>query len=57
MADAQVTSTGCFKICDHGPAMVVCPENHWYGPVDEDALDEILDALERGEVAQERLLA
>lgn len=55
--NAQVTSTGCFKVCDRGPAMVVYPEGHWYGPVDEDAIEEILDALAEGEPATARLLA
>ncbi len=47
--DAQVASTGCMKACDHGPVMVVYPEGFWYGGVEgEDAIDEILDALEDG---------
>jgi NADH:ubiquinone oxidoreductase subunit E len=32
--DAMVSSTGCLKVCDRGPAMVVYPENIWYGKVD-----------------------
>lgn len=51
--DAQITSTGCMKACDHGPVMVIHPLNQWYGNVDsEEVVDEILDALEDGEVAQ-----
>ncbi len=51
--DAQVTSTGCMKFCDHGPVMVIHSQNTWYGNVDsEEAVDEILDALEEGEVVQ-----
>ena len=50
--DAQITSTGCMKACDHGPVMVIHPQNQWYGNVDsEDVVDEILDALEDGGVA------
>jgi (2Fe-2S) ferredoxin len=50
--DAQITSTGCMKACDHGPVMVIHPPGQWYGNVDsEDVVDEILDALEDGEVA------
>ena len=50
--NAQITSTGCMKACDHGPVMVIYPAGHWYGNVEsEDAVDEILDALEDGEVA------
>ena len=41
------------KACDHGPVMVIYPSGHWYGNVDsEDVVDEILDALEDGEVAE-----
>jgi (2Fe-2S) ferredoxin len=55
--DALVSTTGCLKICDHGPVMVVYPQGHWYGQVDEARLDTILDALEEGEAAEELLLA
>jgi (2Fe-2S) ferredoxin len=51
--DAQVTSTGCMKMCDTGPVMVIYPENLWYGPVEsEEVIDEILDALEDGGKAE-----
>ncbi len=52
-----VSSTGCLKACDAGPAMVVYPENWWYGGVeDEGAIDEIIDALETGIPAEGRLI-
>ena len=55
--DAQVTATGCMKACDYGPVMVVNPSGTWYGKVEsEDAVDEILDALEDGEVAEDFLI-
>lgn len=44
--DAQVSATGCLKVCDRGPAMVIYPQGTWYGNLDEAKLDEILDALE-----------
>ncbi len=51
--DAQITSTGCMKACDYGPVMVVHSQGVWYGPVDSEAVvDEILDALEDGKVAE-----
>jgi len=54
---AQVSSTGCLKVCDRGPALVVYPEGHWYGKVTgEDAIDAILDAIEAGGVAEEYLI-
>jgi (2Fe-2S) ferredoxin len=56
--DAQVTSTGCMKVCDDGPVMVIHSQGVWYGNVDgEDAVDEILDALEDGEVAEDRVIS
>jgi (2Fe-2S) ferredoxin len=56
--DAQVTSTGCMKACDHGPVMVIYPEGLWYGNVDsEETIDTILDALEEGDVLEDRRIA
>ncbi|KJS28537.1 MAG: ferredoxin [Desulfatitalea sp. BRH_c12] len=55
--DAQITSTGCMKACDHGPVMVVQPQGLWYGRVDnEDVVDAIMDALEAGEIVQDYLI-
>ncbi|MFO7568517.1 MAG: (2Fe-2S) ferredoxin domain-containing protein [Smithellaceae bacterium] len=57
MAGVSVSSTGCLKVCDRGPAMVVYPENWWYGKIEnESAVDEILDALEEGKTAEKYLL-
>ena len=56
--DAMVSSTGCLKLCDQGPIMVVYPQNYWFGGLtDEEAIDEILDALEAGEPAKNHMLA
>jgi len=55
--DAQISSTGCLKVCDRGPAMVIYPNGFWYGEVSEDTLDSILDALEDGEAVEELLIA
>lgn len=54
--DAQISSTGCLKVCDRGPAMVVYPAGWWYGEVTEEKLDEILDKLEENEPVDEYLL-
>ena len=55
--NAQVTSTGCMKACDNGPVLVIYPEGHWYGNVDsEDAVDQILDALEDGAAVEAMLI-
>jgi len=51
--NAIVSSTGCLKLCEEGPIMVVYPQGYWYREVNgENAIDEILDALEEGEPAQ-----
>lgn len=54
--DAMISATGCLKVCDRGPAIVIYPQNYWYGNVDEDAVDAILDALEDGEACEEYLI-
>jgi (2Fe-2S) ferredoxin len=52
LSGVTVSSAGCLKACDAGPAMVIYPENWWYGRVEtESAIDEIIDALEAGEPA------
>jgi (2Fe-2S) ferredoxin len=49
LTDVVVSSTGCLKLCETGPSLVVYPENWWYGKVEsESAIDEIIDALEEG---------
>ncbi|GLI33684.1 ferredoxin [Desulforhabdus amnigena] len=56
--NAMVTTTGCLKLCEEGPVVIVYPQGYWYrGVVDEDAVDAILDALEEDEPATEYLLA
>lgn len=55
--DALVTSTGCLKACEHGPVLIVHPDNIWYGGVESEAIvDEILDAMEDGSVAREYVI-
>ncbi len=55
--DAMVTSTGCLKACEKGPVMVIYPQGWWYGGLDEDKVDEVLDALEDGECCESYLIA
>lgn len=57
MNEVLISITGCLKVCDRGPAMVVYPENHWYGNVgSEEAIDAILDALAEGKAAQDYII-
>lgn len=54
MTDVFVSTTSCLKVCDRGPAMVVYPDNLWYGGIKgEDDIDSILDAMEDGEVCED----
>ncbi len=58
MNNVMVSTTGCLKLCDNGPIMVVYPNGYWYAGVEgEDAIDAILDALEEGGVAEEFRIA
>jgi (2Fe-2S) ferredoxin len=55
--DAQVTSTGCMKRCDEGPVVVVYPQGIFYGKVEsEEIVDEILDAIEEGGIAEDHVI-
>jgi (2Fe-2S) ferredoxin len=51
-----ISCTGCFSICEKGPAMVVYPGGHWYGEMTPERIDTVLDALEEGNSVEEMLL-
>jgi (2Fe-2S) ferredoxin len=55
--DAMISSTGCLKLCDKGPVMVVYPQGWWYTEVDEGKIDDILDAMEEDSPAESLLMA
>ena len=58
MEGCLVSMTGCLKVCDRGPAMVVYPDGDWYGGINgEEEIDEILDAIEEGEKAEKYLIS
>ena len=48
-----VSMTGCMKLCDKGPVLVVYPQGNWYGEVDEKKIDALLDAIEAGGISNE----
>jgi (2Fe-2S) ferredoxin len=52
-----VSSAGCMNLCEHGPVVVVYPEGHWYGKMDEERIDQMLDALAEGQPAEALLLS
>lgn len=51
-SDVMVTNTGCFGICSMGPIVMIYPDQIWYGKVTPDDVDEIMDALEEGEIVE-----
>ncbi len=55
--NAMVSSTGCLKMCEKGPVMVVYPEASWYGEVTHRKIDEVLNAMEEGTPAESLLLS
>ena len=52
-----ISTTGCLKMCDKGPVMVVYPAGDWYGNMSEEGIDAVLDALENGGRAEEYLIS
>ena len=46
--DAMVSSTGCLKVCEKGPVLIVQPDNIWYGQMNEERIDALLDGIEEG---------
>ena len=54
--EVMVTSTGCIGLCEKGPVVIIYPEGTWYGQVSEDDIEDILDALEEGEVVDSLLI-
>jgi len=55
--DVAISTTACLNLCQHKPVMVIQPNNLWYGGVTQDAIDEILDALQEGKAAEKYLIS
>lgn len=43
----RVTQTGCLGVCEHGPNVIIYPQNKWYSNVTIDDIDRILDEIDR----------
>ncbi len=39
----RANRAGCLDVCDHGPALVVYPDNVWYGSVTPEDVPLIVD--------------
>ncbi|MBN2618312.1 MAG: (2Fe-2S) ferredoxin domain-containing protein [Spirochaetales bacterium] len=58
LTDVMLSLTSCLKVCDRGPAMVIYPDNTWYGGINsEDDIDAILDSLEENEINEDYLIS
>ena len=55
--DVAVSTTACLNVCGHKPAIVVHPNNFWYGNVTTEAIDEILDALVENQSVEKYLIS
>jgi (2Fe-2S) ferredoxin len=52
----RANKAGCLDQCEHGPTIVVYPDEVWYGRVSEDDLDEIVASHIVGGKPVERLI-
>ena len=54
--NVRINMAGCLGRCEHGPVIVIYPEETWYTYLDEDDVDEIIEQhLQHGNIV-ERLL-
>ncbi|MCF8240876.1 MAG: (2Fe-2S) ferredoxin domain-containing protein [Melioribacteraceae bacterium] len=51
----RANTAGCLDACEFGPAMVVYPEQIWYGNVKPEDLDEIIESHLVNDIPVERL--
>lgn len=51
----RINTAGCLDRCEHGPVLVVYPEETWYTYVDRHDLDEIIEQHLVGGQPVERL--
>jgi len=52
----RANASGCLAACESGPAIVVYPEQIWYGSVSIDDIDEIIESHIIKNIPVERLL-
>ncbi len=54
-ASTRANRAGCLDQCEHGPCLVIYPEGVWYGSVQVEDVDEILEEHVMGGRIVERL--
>ena len=53
----RINMSGCLGRCEHGPVMVIYPEEVWYTYLDEEAVDEIIaQHLQQGKIVKRLLI-
>lgn len=52
----EVSMTGCLNMCTRGPVVIDYPSGNFYEKGTEELIDEILDAIEDGEVCETNLI-
>ena len=50
--EVMLSSTGCFGLCAMGPVVMIYPQQVWYQKVTAEDVEEIMNALEEGEVVE-----
>lgn len=53
----RINMAGCLGRCEHGPVIVIYPEETWYTYLDEDDVDEIIEQhLQQGKIVKRLLI-
>ena len=52
----RINTSGCLDHCEHGPAMVVYPDNIWYSYQSEEDIDLIIQEHLINDIVVEKLL-
>ena len=55
--EVRACTSSCLDTCWVGPTIAVEPDNYFYGRVSQADLPELVDALQRGERVERRVLA
>ena len=54
--NVRVQKSGCLDYCEFGPTCIVYPEGIWYTMADKNAVEDILEHLRSGTIAEKHRL-
>lgn len=57
LSGVEVSMTGCLNMCARGPVVIDYPSGIFYEKATEELIDEILDAIEAGEICETNRIA